>query len=124
MTVVEWLHQFDPDAARQDIHGLLGQMLFSGEDGYKPTDALSGGETARVWVIIILSYLIGIGQLTHIVAGSAEVLYVAFTGASSLGTAVWGYMLPTLIGNIIGGVALVAVLGHVQFVVHNEDVAL
>jgi ATPase subunit of ABC transporter with duplicated ATPase domains len=48
MTVVEWLHQFDPDAARQDIHGLLGQMLFSGEDGYKPTDALSGGETARL----------------------------------------------------------------------------
>lgn len=81
-------------------------------------------ETARVWVIIILSYLIGIGRLTHIVAGSAEVLYVAFTGAASVGSVVGGYMLPTLIGNIIGGVALVAVLGHVQFVVHNEDVEL
>jgi ATPase subunit of ABC transporter with duplicated ATPase domains len=48
LTVVDWLHGFDPDAARQDIHGLLGQMLFSGEDGFKPTDALSGGETARL----------------------------------------------------------------------------
>jgi ATPase subunit of ABC transporter with duplicated ATPase domains len=48
MTAVEWLHQFDPEAARQDIHGLLGQMLFSGEEGHKPTDALSGGETARL----------------------------------------------------------------------------
>jgi ATPase subunit of ABC transporter with duplicated ATPase domains len=48
MTAVEWLHQFDPDAARQDIHGLLGQMLFTGEEGLKPTDALSGGETARL----------------------------------------------------------------------------
>ncbi len=48
MTAVEWLHQFDPDAAKQDIHGLLGQMLFSGEEGYKPTEALSGGETARL----------------------------------------------------------------------------
>jgi ATPase subunit of ABC transporter with duplicated ATPase domains len=48
MTVVEWLHGFDPEAARQDIHGLLGQMLFSGEEGLKPTDALSGGETARL----------------------------------------------------------------------------
>ena len=48
MTAVEWLHRFDPDAARQDIHGLLGQMLFSGEEGYKPTEALSGGETARL----------------------------------------------------------------------------
>src|SRR4029453_17388115 len=33
MTAVEWLHQFDPDASRQEIHGLLGQMLFSGEEG-------------------------------------------------------------------------------------------
>jgi ATPase subunit of ABC transporter with duplicated ATPase domains len=48
MTAVEWLHQFDPDASRQDIHGLLGQMLFSGEEGLKPTGALSGGETARL----------------------------------------------------------------------------
>jgi ATPase subunit of ABC transporter with duplicated ATPase domains len=48
MTAVEWLHRFDPDAARQDIHGLLGQMLFSGEEGLKPTEALSGGETARL----------------------------------------------------------------------------
>lgn len=48
MTAVDWLHQFDPDAFKQDIHGLLGQMLFSGEEGLKPTDALSGGETARL----------------------------------------------------------------------------
>ena len=48
MTAVEWLHRFDPDASRQEIHGLLGQMLFSGEEGYKPTEALSGGETARL----------------------------------------------------------------------------
>jgi ATPase subunit of ABC transporter with duplicated ATPase domains len=48
LTAVEWLHRFDPDASRQDIHGLLGQMLFSGEEGLKPTAALSGGETARL----------------------------------------------------------------------------
>ena len=48
MTAVDWLHQFDPDASRQEIHGLLGQMLFQGEEGLKPTEALSGGETARL----------------------------------------------------------------------------
>ena len=47
-TAVEWLHQFDRDASRQEIHGLLGQMLFTGEEGSKPTHALSGGETARL----------------------------------------------------------------------------
>ena len=48
MTVADWLHQFDPKATKEDIRGLLGQMLFSGEEGLKPTDALSGGEAARL----------------------------------------------------------------------------
>jgi len=47
-TVVEWLHQFDPMASQGELRGLLGQMLFSGEDGLKPTRALSGGEAARL----------------------------------------------------------------------------
>ena len=48
LTAVEWLHRFDPAASRQEVHGLLGQMLFSGEESLKPTAALSGGETARL----------------------------------------------------------------------------
>jgi len=54
LTAVEWLHSFDPDASKQDIHGLLGQMLFSGEEGLKPTAALSGGETARLLLCRIM----------------------------------------------------------------------
>jgi len=48
MTVSDWLHQWDPRVTREEIRGLLGQMLFSGEEGLKPTKALSGGETARL----------------------------------------------------------------------------
>ena len=48
MTVSDWLHQFDPRVTKEDIRGLLGQMLFSGEEGLKKTDALSGGEAARL----------------------------------------------------------------------------
>src|ERR1700678_2221305 len=48
MTVSDWLHQFDPRVTKEDIRGLLGQMLFSGEEGLKRTDALSGGEAARL----------------------------------------------------------------------------
>jgi ATPase subunit of ABC transporter with duplicated ATPase domains len=47
-TVAEWLHEWDPQASQEEIRGLLGQMLFSGEEGLKPTDALSGGEAARL----------------------------------------------------------------------------
>jgi ATPase subunit of ABC transporter with duplicated ATPase domains len=48
MTVFEWLHQWDPSAAHEEIRGLLGQMLFAKDDGNKKTDVLSGGEAARV----------------------------------------------------------------------------
>jgi len=47
-TVIEWLHEFDPQASQEELRGLLGQMLFSGEDATKRTDALSGGEAARL----------------------------------------------------------------------------
>jgi ATPase subunit of ABC transporter with duplicated ATPase domains len=48
MTVADWLYQFDPKATKEDIRGILGQMLFRGEEGLKKTDALSGGEAARL----------------------------------------------------------------------------
>ncbi len=47
-TIADWLHNFDPQAAREEIRGLLGQMLFTGEEGTKKTEALSGGEAARM----------------------------------------------------------------------------
>ncbi|HYO94528.1 MAG TPA: ATP-binding cassette domain-containing protein [Polyangiaceae bacterium] len=47
-TVSNWLHSFDKTASLQDIRGLLGRMLFKGEEGIKPTEALSGGEAVRL----------------------------------------------------------------------------
>jgi ATPase subunit of ABC transporter with duplicated ATPase domains len=47
-TAIEWLHQFDPQASQEELRGLLGRMLFSGEDALKRTNALSGGESARL----------------------------------------------------------------------------
>jgi ATPase subunit of ABC transporter with duplicated ATPase domains len=42
------LRQFDTQASNEELRGLLGQMLFQKEEGVKPTDALSGGEAARL----------------------------------------------------------------------------
>ena len=47
-TAIEWLRQFDLKASQEELRGVLGQMLFSGEDALKPTGALSGGESARL----------------------------------------------------------------------------
>jgi ATPase subunit of ABC transporter with duplicated ATPase domains len=47
-TLLDWLHEFDPMASEQELRGLLGQMLFSGEDATKRTENLSGGEAARL----------------------------------------------------------------------------
>jgi len=47
-TVAEWLHGYDPKKTVEEIRGILGQMLFRGEEGTKKTDALSGGEAARL----------------------------------------------------------------------------
>jgi len=72
-------------------------------------------ESARIFVIII-TYVIGLGEFPHIIAGSVEVLYVAASGAAPARDYVSHYFVPTLIGNIAGGVALVAALNHAQVV--------
>jgi formate/nitrite transporter FocA (FNT family) len=71
-------------------------------------------QTGRVTIIVILTYIIGLGSFTHVVAGSATYLYLVMTGVESWGRYLHDFFLPALIGNVIGGVALVAALGHAQ----------
>jgi formate-nitrite transporter family protein len=73
-------------------------------------------ESSRFFVIIALTWLIGVGGFTHVVAGAIEVFFVAGVGGAPWGDAVFGYVLPALLGNIIGGVSLVAALNHAQVV--------
>src|SRR3954454_2567884 len=63
-------------------------------------------EAARVLIIVIITYVVGLGGFAHIVAGSVEGFYVAATGAVSWQHVLFGFMLPTLLGNVAGGVAL------------------
>ena len=73
-------------------------------------------DAGRVAVIVLLTFLVGIAGFPHIIAGSVEVLYVALKGLVSWKSAILGYMIPTLCGNVLGGVALVAMLNHAQVV--------
>lgn len=73
-------------------------------------------ESSRLWVIIILSYLVGLGHFSHVVAGAVQTFYVALTGQASWGAVLSGYLVPAFLGNVIGGVALVAAINHAQVV--------
>ena len=75
---------------------------------------LPGAEAARLMIIVIITFLVGIAGFAHIIAGSVEVFYVMTTGSVSWVHGIVGWLVPTLLGNIIGGVSLVAALNHAQ----------
>jgi formate/nitrite transporter FocA (FNT family) len=77
-------------------------------------------ESARLWVISGLAYVVGIGHLPHVVAGSVSALFAVFSGDLSFGRYLIGFLAPALIGNAIGGVALVAVGAHAEFVEEGD----
>ena len=77
---------------------------------------LAAIDSGRIAVIVTLTYLVGIAGLTHIIAGSVEVLFLVMTGRLSWFAYLKGYMVPTLLGNIIGGVSMVSAVNHAQSV--------
>ena len=64
--------------------------------------------------IIILTYVIAIGGFQHSIAGSVEGFYLVFRGERSFGDFVTEFFIPTVFGNIVGGVTLVAALNYGQ----------
>ena len=73
---------------------------------------LPSAQSAKLWVIILLTYLVALAHLPHIIAGSAEVAYAVMTGARPFMDYWIGFFVPTLIGNSLGGICLVAMLNH------------
>lgn len=76
---------------------------------------LPGSEAARLAAIVVPTYLISLAHFAHSVAGSVDVLYLVLGAQAS-----WGdfahFFVPTLLGNVLGGVTLVALLNHGQVV--------
>jgi len=62
----------------------------------------------------LLTYLIGLGDFTHVIAGSVEAFFLVFTGDIGPGQAFFGFFVPTLAGNIFGGTVLFGVLSYAQ----------
>jgi formate-nitrite transporter family protein len=77
---------------------------------------LPDAASSRVVVILIITYLISICGLNHIIAGSTNMFYLVSVGRLSIGNYLLRFFIPTLTGNIFGGVSLVAALAHGQVV--------
>ncbi|HSD21269.1 MAG TPA: ATP-binding cassette domain-containing protein [Anaeromyxobacter sp.] len=55
-TAFGWLRELEDKLSNEEISGLLGRMLFSGEERMKPTATLSGGETVRLLLAKLMLY--------------------------------------------------------------------
>lgn len=71
----------------------------------------SAGE---VLMIVALTYMIGLGGMSHVVAGSTELFILVVRGDLALATAVFGGVLPAFAGNVLGGTGIFAALTYAQ----------
>jgi len=77
---------------------------------------LPAAQSEQVPVIVGMTYLVGVAGLAHIIAGSTEVAYLVARGVATWGDYFGRFVIPTTIGNTLGGVTMVAALNHAQVV--------
>lgn len=79
---------------------------------------LPSAKRSEVLVIVMFTWLIAAGDFTHVIAGSNEIFTLVLSGEMSFFNALIYHISPVLIGNIIGGTGLFAMLAYGQ--VHEE----
>ena len=62
----------------------------------------------------MFTWLIAVGDFTHVVAGSHEVFNLVVIGDLSVWSAFFNHILPVLVGNVVGGTGLFALLAYGQ----------
>jgi formate-nitrite transporter family protein len=75
---------------------------------------MPGAERAQFHVITLITWLIAVGGFTHIVAGSMEAYLLVLVGDWVWWQMVSQFAVPVLVGNMIGGTALFALLAYAQ----------
>ncbi|HYX19463.1 MAG TPA: formate/nitrite transporter family protein [Thermoanaerobaculia bacterium] len=77
----------------------------------------TGAQIAIVWLTTAPISALG---FRHSIAGGVDAFTRAWAGDAPLGQMAGGFLLPAILGNIVGGVALVALLNHGQVVAGRE----
>lgn len=68
--------------------------------------------SAKILIIALLTWIVALGRLSHVIAGSTEAAYAVFTAQASAVDYLGRFLVPTFLGNLVGGGALVALLNH------------
>jgi formate/nitrite transporter FocA (FNT family) len=84
---------------------------------------LPSARSARLMTILLITYVVGISRLSHIIAGSVEASYAVLAGAATMHDYLWKFFVPTLIGNMLGGISLVAIINHGSIAPEIADTA-
>ena len=104
------------EAMRGDFATTLLRGIFAGWLIALMVWMLPGSKGAQFAVIVVMTYLVGVGGLAHVIAGSTDSEYLVARGMATWGDYAGGFVIPTFIGNTLGGVTLVAALNHAQVV--------
>ncbi len=91
------------------LHGIPAGFLVASIAWLLPT--ARGSELS---VVVIITWLIAVGGFTHVIASSTEIWVALVMGDIGIGTALGGFIVPALVGNILGGTGLFALLAHGQ----------
>ncbi len=101
-------------AAEPGFVGVLIKGLFAGWLIALMVWLMPAAASARFFVIVAVTWLIGAAHFSHVIAGSVETGFAAMQGAIGWQDYLVSFLIPALIGNSIGGVVFVALLNHAQ----------
>lgn len=102
-------HAMDLDANQMFWSGIIAGWLVAAMVWLLP-----GAEGNPVPVILVMTYVIGLSGSSHVIVGSTEAGLLLFSGELGLAGAIFGFFLPTLAGNVVGGSALFALVSYAQ----------
>ena len=70
--------------------------------------------SSALWVIMLITYLIAVADLSHVVAGSVEAVYAVLDGKVSALEAMFTFIAPAFLGNVVGGTFVFTLLVYAQ----------
>ncbi|GHA26148.1 membrane protein [Devosia pacifica] len=106
--------QFSQSTMASDFWPMFLKAVFAGWLIALMVWLMPASGDAKPLIIIIVTYVVALAHLSHIIAGSVEASFLVHTGDATLSDYVLRFFVPTLLGNTVGGVALVACLNAGQ----------